>query len=205
MIKRTPWGTWDALQPPAFAKVLAGFERRWWFAGGYALEAFTGRSWREHDDIDVALFREDATALRAHIAAWDVHAADPPGVLRPWPEGEVLPAHVHDIWVRAHGEDEPWRFQFMLDEAQVGTDGSRAWHFRPDARITRPEATLTFEHEGARWLLPEVQLLYKARRLRAKDEWDFAEVLPALDRDQRAWLRESLALIVPGHPWLARL
>lgn len=197
----TPRGAWEALAPAEVIQLMAGFERRWWFAGGYALEAFAGRSWRDHDDIDLCVFREDAPALREHLAAWSPHAADPPGHLRPWPPGEILPASVHDIWVRAD-DDGPWRFQVMIDESfDAGEDG-RAWIYRRDPRIARRESTLTFAREGARWLAPEVQLLYKAKGLRRKDEHDFAEVLPLLEGAQTIWLRGALHL---AHPWLARL
>jgi hypothetical protein len=34
---------------------------------------------------------------------------------------------------------------------------------------------------------------------------DFARALPALDIQSRQWLAQSLALVHPGHPWLAEL
>jgi hypothetical protein len=57
---------------------------------------------------------------------------------------------------------------------------------------------------GCPYLRPEVQLLYKAKQRRAKDEADFAAVAPLLDPDPRRWLRAALARIHPSHPWLAR-
>ncbi len=47
----------------------------------------------EHSDVDVACFRDAAQGLRAALEGWDVHVADPPGILRGWPEEELLPAH----------------------------------------------------------------------------------------------------------------
>ncbi len=45
----------------------------------------------------------------------------------------------------------------------------RMW-FRRDPRIRRPVGTLTWERDGLRHLAPEVQLLYKAKEPRARDE-----------------------------------
>ncbi len=52
---------------------------------------------------------------------------------------------------------------------------------------------------------PEVQLLYKARHKGEKDEHDFRLVSGALRGARREWLRDALALIHPGHPWLEEL
>jgi hypothetical protein len=38
--------------------------------------------------------------------------------------------------------------------------------------------------------------------MRAKDHADFDTVFPRLDRDARAWLRDSLTGIDPHHVWL---
>jgi len=56
-----------------------------------------------------------------------------------------------------------------------------------------------------RVLAPEVQLLYKSKGLRPKDETDFAAARTALDAAQRAWLAGALAKVSPDHPWLAHL
>jgi hypothetical protein len=56
-----------------------------------------------------------------------------------------------------------------------------------------------------RYLAPEIQLLYKAKAPRPKDEQVFARVAPRLARDARRWLREALATAYPAHPWRAAL
>lgn len=189
---------WEPLVPAEVAALLEGVAAPWWFAGGYALEFFAGAPYRKHSDIDVAFLREDQTAIHEHLRArgWDVHMADPPGTLRPWPPGEVLPAHVHDIWCRAT-EDGPWALQLMLDDR----DGEE-WRFRRDARIRRALDGLTWTTaEGWRVLAPEVQLLYKSGSMREKDARDFEVVAPLLSPEQRSWLREALAVASPGHEW----
>jgi hypothetical protein len=199
MRTETPWGGWDPLPVAAVAGLLAGV-RPWWIAGGYALELATGRSWREHADIDVLLLREDQALAHRALPGWELWAADPPGTLRPWPPGETLPPAVHDIWCRP-GPADPWRLQFMLDE----TDGPD-WVSRRDPRVRRPVAALGARTPtGVPYLAPEIQLFYKAKGMRPKDQTDFDAVLPTLDRGQLEWLASALTLVHGDHPWVRRI
>ncbi len=90
----------------------------------------------------------------------------------------------------------------MLDDAEDGD-----WVFRRDPRIRLPLDRLgRVSGDGVPYLAPEVQLLYKARSRRPKDEQDFAAALPVLGADRRAWLTETITLAEgAGHPWAARL
>ncbi|WP_240634772.1 MULTISPECIES: hypothetical protein [Streptomyces] len=104
----------------------------WWVAGGIAIELAVGHRIRSRGDIDV-LLRRDQLVAQQILAGW---AVDPPGSLRPWAPGEVLPVGVHDIWCRP-GPDEPWRIQVMLDNSR-----GHEWVSRRDHRVRRPISTL---------------------------------------------------------------
>ena len=56
--------------------------------------------------------------------------------------------------------------------------------------------------DGVPYLAPELQLLFKSREPRPKDDLDPREVLPELDRARCTWLASRLP---PGHPWHALL
>lgn len=196
---QTPWGAWEPAPLAEVVELFGGLETPWWIGGGYAIELEVGRAYREHADIDVGILRRDQAAARRLLAGWDCWAADPPGTLRHWPQGEILPPGVHDVWVR-EDPDGPWRIQLMLDEAD-GQD----WVYRRDPRIRRPLASFTVAEDGFSRIAPEIQLLYKAKSPRPKDELDFDEVLPRLDDVRRAWLDEALATEHGTHPWQARL
>jgi hypothetical protein len=58
--------------------------------------------------------------------------------------------------------------------------------------------------DGVTYLAPEIQLFYKAKGLRPKDEQDFEKTLPILTGPQRTWLRDAIVLTHGDHPWLAR-
>lgn len=191
-------GPWEPLTPNEVIERFAGVSAPWWIAGGYAIELFVGTPLRQHGDIDVLLLRRDQALIHDVLPGWDIHAADPPGSLRPWPAGERLPEHVHDIWCRER-PDGPWRVQFMLDRAE-GED----WICRRDERIRRPIGSLRYDRTPA--LVPEVQLFYKAKgAAMPKNGIDFAAALPLLNAARRQWLDDALALAAADHPWRAAL
>jgi aminoglycoside-2''-adenylyltransferase len=196
----TAWGIWDPATPSEVHRLFAGVSTSWWLAGGYAIELAVGRPLRDHADIDVLLLRRDQEAVRDALAGWELWAADPPGVLRLWHGDEQLPITVHDIWCRP-GPDRPWRIQIMLDESAGGE-----WLSRRNPSLRRPISTLgRTSADGIRFLAPEIQLFYKAKTPRPKDETDFAAILPHLDTTQRRWLAEAITITYRQHPWLPLL
>ncbi len=198
VVKDTPWGRWDHLPLSEVVRLLEGIGVPWWIAGGYAIDAFAEDNRREHDDIDVGLFATDQLFVQAQLAEWELHCADPPGTLRPWASALPLPAHVHDIWARRNASDS-WRFQLMLNPGGPG-------HlvYRRDERLSIPMEAAVWRKDGVPYLAPEVQLLFKSKNPRPKDEQDFDDCLPLFDWRQRTWLREALELVAPGHKWIDR-
>ncbi len=199
------------MDPDEVAHLLRRTEVPWWIAGGWAIDLHLGRRTRQHDDIDVLVLRPHLARLREQLAGWDVHAAGPPGTLRPWPVGEELPRGVHDIWCRPTSTAD-WRLQLMVDDlvddlVDAGAGGEQEWVYRRDARVRRAWRTLSGPASTAQWavLAPEVQLLYKSAGPRAKDEADFAQVAEALDSSRRIWLIEALQLTDATHPWIEQL
>ncbi|MFE7750659.1 hypothetical protein [Streptomyces sp. NPDC057428] len=89
----------------------------------------------------------------------------------------------------------------MLDEAE-GTK----WVSRrtPVVRLPIDQLGQTNKADSP-YLAPEVQLFYKAKATRDKDETDFEAVLPLLAAPARAWLANAVKVIAPNHPWLRRL
>jgi hypothetical protein len=117
-------------------ELLGGVQVPWWIAGGWALDLHLGRCTRAHHDIDVLVLRQDLPRIRERLRGWGLHAADPPGVLRPWQVGETLPSSVHDIWCRP-GPASPWVLQLMVDDT-----AAEEWVYRRDRRIRRAVSRL---------------------------------------------------------------
>ncbi|MFJ8073782.1 nucleotidyltransferase domain-containing protein [Streptomyces sp. NPDC096176] len=195
-------GRWVPDSPEEVAKVFAKAAFPWWIAGGYAIELAVGRELRPHADVDVLVLRRDQALARNLLAGWDLYVADPPGQgqLRPWRSGEALPPPLHDIWCR-RTPVAPWSVQLMLDEAE-----GDQWVSRRAPQIQLPIERLgRTSPTGTPYLAPEVQLFYKAKATRAKDETDFEAVLPLLNAPQRAWLADAIQVVAPDHPWRTRL
>lgn len=197
---QAPFSRWDPTPLSELVAMFSGLESRWWVAGGFAIELAVGHPFRSHGDIDVLLLRRDQLVAQQVLAGWQWWAADPPGSLRLWASGEVLPLGVHDIWCRP-GPDDPWRVQVMLDESR-----GQEWVSRRDPQVHRPISTLGMvSGEGVPFLAPDVQLYYKAKAPRPKDEEDFDTVLPVLTDRQRRWLIDAITQTYGPHPWIRRL
>jgi len=176
-------GPWAPLAVTEVVELFGRAQLRWWVAGGRAIDPFLGRETRPHADTDVQVLRRDQLVVQAHLAGWDLLAADPPGALRPWAPGEVLAEHVHDVWCR-RGRDGPWALQLMLTSEADGR-----WVFRREPRIAWPIERLGRRTaDGVPYVAPEVRLPYKARALLPKDEADFGAALPLLGAEARRWL-----------------
>ena len=193
------YGPWHQRTPAHALELLRDYPGRWWVAGGFAIEAFTGYR-RPHADLDVGIPREDAPLLAEHLRGrLDVWAADH-GSLRPLTQpAEPVAPTCSNLWLRASGAQR-WEYDVLLTGLTAGT-----WTYEHDAAITLPVEHLLCTRAGVAYLLPQVQLLHKAAATRPKDDEDFDACLPLLDRAERQWLRAALDTAHRGHPWRARL
>lgn len=192
----------DFTAPQKVARLLGDVRCSWGVAGGWALDLFLDRVTREHQDIEVAIFREDQLILREYLRSRDwsfeyVHN----GKLFPWPIGESLVLPVHEIWCQI--PNGPLRrLEVLLNERKAD-----AFVFRRDSRISAPiDRTFIRSNSGIPVLAPEIVLLYKSKRsVEPKEQMDFSIMLDALDSQRRQWLFESIAVAHPEHAWLAAL
>lgn len=193
------YGPWKRRTPGDVAKLLRGYPGRWWVAGGWAIEAFTGEP-REHGDLDVGVPRSEVALLRRHLAGrLDVWAADRGSLSPVVGEDAVILPTCGNLWLRASGADA-WEYDVLLTDVT-----SAGWSYRRDARVTLPVERVVWRRDGLAYLRPEVQLLYKAPGLRPQDQRDFEACQGRLGGEARAWLRMALETAHRGHPWIAAL
>jgi len=193
------YGPIRALSPTEAAALFAGAPFRWWVAGGWSVE-LGGVPRRFHEDLEVAVPRQDVRALRDWLHAyhlWDTHG----GALRFLAPDVVVPIDHEQLWLRRDGQS-PWLLDLMLTPVAGDT-----WFYKRDQRVSRPlDLVIRIDADGVPYQRPEITLLFKARRRWEKDEADFAAVVPELAASDRAWLRDAIALTEPpAHPWLDRL
>ena len=191
------------------ARLLQGFPGRWWVAGGWAIDAWAGGPSRDHDDVEISIMRGDQVLLRNHLPGWTLetgaHGPDGPRRIT-LGEGTWLKLPEFQLRVRRDagdvaGGDGVRAFEVFLNDERAGQ-----WVSRRHPTVTRAFSALILDSPmGMPVLAPEVQLLYKAKYHRPKDEHDFARALPHLSAAQRVWLRTTLEEYHAGDPWLAAL
>jgi hypothetical protein len=190
---------WSPWHPADLGRRLQEVGRPWCVVGGWALDLWHGRQTREHEDLEFAILRDDAPAFRAalgELAFFTVHD----GAIAPLAPDAVPPPHVFQIW-GLDAAARRWRIDMMIEP---GTPSD--WVYRRDPRITRPRAEMVgLTADGLSYLNPAAVLLFKAKHLRDKDLLDFEAALPRLAPTERIWLRDCLARLHAGHPWIGRL
>jgi hypothetical protein len=139
------------------------------------LELHLGRSWRGHDDLDIGICRQDLDVALAWLAGWDFRVG------------------LNNVWVR-RSPDEPWAMDLT-----IGAGDDREWVYRRDPTLSRPwDRAVLLTDSGIPYLAPDLQLLFKAKDTRPKDDLDSKLVIPELDQEQR----EFLVGWLPGqHAW----
>lgn len=194
----------------AAVRLMSPFPHPWFVSGGWAVDLFLGEVTREHGDREVGILRQDQAALWQHLAGreWFKAVSGPDGGEWVAWDGEWLPPSIDQLLMRPSGSNpdrpqggHPAEIEFFLNDA---TDG--VWQCKRNPAITRPVEEISLRSpSGILVLAPEIQLLYKAKWHRPKDEHDFNHALARMNPAQRTWLRESLAVVHADDPWLARL
>ena len=191
--------SWRALRPTDAANLLASSKASWWIAGGWALDLFRGTPTRPHADLDIGVLRRDVSTLLHGISDWEVFEAKD-GRLARLAVGRAPALDVHSLWCRPMAV-APWTIEIMLDEADGDT-----WIYRRDPRIRRSAWSIVRRSaDRLRYLAPEIQLLYKSKTPRDRDEEDFVQVCPLLGAGAQRWLHDALELVNPNHHWLSAL
>ena len=195
-----PDAQWTPLSLAEVKNIFDGAPFRWGLGGGYAIEQFLGSPIRAHDDVDIVIFRDEQLKAQQLLSGWELYAADPPGTLRKWNADEYLPFGIHDIWGYRSGANG-WQFQFMV----VETEGDE-WFHRRNHQVRGRREDLLVEYKGFPCVRVEIQLMYKAKNRRPKDELDFRACLPRLSLEQKAWLKERLQVLYSeDHAWAEAL
>ncbi len=190
-------GPWDPLPLASVVDIFSSARFRWWVSGGHSLDLALGRTWRHHEDTDVGVARHDLPALHALLAGWDLYVAAA-GRLTPW-RGEPLgiDRYQNNVWCRVN-RDGAWMLDVTISE---GSD--QDWIYRRDRTVVVPwEVAVQHTADGIPYLAPELQLLYKSKGPREKDDVDAAVVIPSLGAPRRDLLAR---LLKPDHPWQRHL
>ena len=186
---------WQAWHPRVAASRLAGVAAPWCVAAGWAVDLHVGRQTRDHEDLEIAVPEAGFAEIAGRFPEMAFYA---PGNGRVVPATPAAMAEAHQTWAW-DTEAEVWRFDVFRE-----THDGDLWISRRSKTLIRPYAEIVrTSSEGIPYLAPEVVLLFKAKHQRAKDEADYATLAPLLTAAERAWLNDALAVVHPGHPWIA--
>lgn len=189
----------DFIVPRRVFDLLQTLPCRWGVAGGWAVDLFLDTITRDHQDIEVAILREDQQVLRDYLSSrgWSFDKVVNGG-FQPWLPSEQLSLPIHEIWGYC-GDGDCRNLEVLLNECS-GQD----FVFRRNASIRLPfESAFVETRSGIPVLAPEIVMLYKSRRFdQPKEQADLGRILPALSTQQRGWLFNSIAVMDPAHPWL---
>jgi hypothetical protein len=137
------------------------------------------------------------------LKEWQLFAADKQcstGSLRRWHQDEYFPVGIHDIWGYKSGSDA-WQMQLMLQEV----NGDK-WYCRRNNAIGGNLKDFICHYGEISCIRIEIQLMYKAKNYREKDNVDFQACLPHLSSEAQTWLKNSLStMFANGHDWTSIL
>ena len=171
----------------------------WWaVAGGWAIDLWLGEQTREHHDVEVVVRRRDQAEVHAALSdRWELFCLDPPGSgWRPW-NGTLVDPSAFQLQARSPAIE----FEIFTESAD-----QTVWYFRRDDRVTLPLSEVTMRSaSGIPVVRPEIQLLYMAKAMEAKNIQDFDMARPRLNCHAALWLADALAISLPAHPWLVAL
>jgi len=152
---------------------------------------------REHEGLETAVPAGQFGLVRAALADFDIEVV---GSGRRWP----LDSPASDVMIQTGVRERDtgiYRPGIFREPHDGGT-----WICRRDRSIRRPyEQVIVTSPDGIPYLVPQIVLLFKAKRHRPKDQADFTAVLPLLNPARCAWLAAALARVHPGHPWISEL
>ncbi len=102
-------------EPLRVAQIMAGFCYPWFVCGGWAIDLFMNRVSRQHQDVDIGIWRPDQLALRAYLIArgWTPEKAID-GQRQPWPENEFINPPIHAISCK-NPNAQPSRIQVLFN------------------------------------------------------------------------------------------
>ncbi len=180
-----------------YQTLLQNFSGDWGFGGGWAIDLFIGRATRPHSDVDIVIWREDQHQLRHPFPEWDWFVCENQ-IERPWPATEFLELPIHST--HAHDKDGRVLEVLMLEKS------ADHWVFRRDPKVTMAaKKAFVDTQSGLSVLNPAIALLFKSKRLDAKDIADFNAVQPVLTTPDRIWLKNALAVTDAQHIWINQL
>ena len=177
---------------------MKDFQYPWFISGGWSIDLALGKVTRQHEDVDICVFREQVQGVLDYFFEWEISVAIP---------GE------HRLEPCRNTQDTlPPRFGLHLRKGDqfievLLTDriGEKVIFRRdPSIHMSLREFIRT-DNQGRQYVAPEWQLLFKSKENRDKDQQDFKTFIAYSNTRQRRWLLTALKTHNPESRWIAML
>ncbi|QSO47363.1 nucleotidyltransferase domain-containing protein [Alicyclobacillus mengziensis] len=188
----------DSEQLDSVAELMKDFQYPWLIAGGWSIDLALGAVTRQHEDVDICVFRQHVQGVLDYFSDWDIAVAIPG-------EHRLEPC-------RTVQDTSPPRFGLHLRKGEqfieiLLTDRiDDEVIFRRDPSIRMPlHDFIRMDNQGRKYVAPEWQLLFKSKEGREKDEQDFTSYISHCSEQQREWLLTALKTNNPNSKWITML
>lgn len=190
----------------------------WFVIAGWALDLFIGKKTREHKDIEISIWRDEASSLFKRFSNSRVDMVVGHKRYQALEKDSVIDKRGHLVIRNISMEGKSFDIELFTTERI-----DDHWIFRKQNDVKAPmdEAVLTAAC-GTRYLAPQYVLLYKSwfypsmeqvirdmpseadflRKCWETDCRDFQIALPLLSERQKQQLYQLLNTFTPGIPWL---
>lgn len=164
---------------------------QWVVAGGRAIDLWLGTRTREHHEVAVVVRRQAQTVVHGGLRDdFELHRRSDNRWL-PCGDGEPIVA----LSFQLETHRSPTEFDIFL-ESIIGRHLDIAGTHESGAGSTSLSPSTSSELPWCR------HLLYKSDETKTRHAFEM--VLPRLTNEAASWLRETLAMLYPLHPWLAQ-
>jgi hypothetical protein len=97
---------------------MSGFNKPWFFAGGWAIDLFIGKQTRPHQDIEIAIFRSDQLHLKKYLKEWELKKVIN-GEFYPW-KNEFYICRFMKYTLGIKQMEISWKFLLMKQRMMTG-------------------------------------------------------------------------------------
>ena len=160
----------------------------WFIAGGWAIDLFLDEKTREHEDIEIGIYRKDQMKLFRYFEKQRKYFIDNKSRIgkhekKQWNK-EYLRLPIHELYIEVNGLD----IEVLLNEKD-----DRHWIYRRNSKIMHEDDGVILRNkERIPYLCPEIVLLYKSKHMKEKDIHDMENAIPKMNESQVKWLLDSI-------------
>ncbi|TCZ79345.1 hypothetical protein E0485_05655 [Paenibacillus albiflavus] len=174
------------------------YEKPWFVAGGWTIDLLINEITRDHKDMDICIFREDAEYALQYFHDWDINVAIP-GEHRLEKVTQMTDIELPRYCLHLFKEQE---FIELLLTSRIEDQVI----FRKNNQIKMSMDDFCNKSGEIPFVNPAWQLLFKSLSTREEDEHDFLVYMNRVsDNKSKSWLLQSMKVMNGNKRWIEEL